>query len=140
MPLILLNKMLRELDDAGAPGNQLVFSKPGLDRPPTCLDLTAWLGMALETLGVQPTPGVLWTSDSCRAGGAMAMAVAGLQSVALAQMLGHSRSDPKTANAHNVDALAALSLEALRLTDRRVPGPPCSAAAFHIPQMGPGAA
>lgn len=133
LPLLLLRRMLRELDAARAPPNLLVFSTPGMDRPPTCSDLTAWLGVALDRLRVLPPPGGLWTSYSCRAGGATALAVAGLHRVAIAQMLGHARNDPATANAHYVDALAVPSLEALRLADRWAPAAPLSAAALGLP-------
>lgn len=110
-----------------------VFSTAELDRPPTCADLTAWLGVALDRLRMQLPPGVLWTSYSCRAGGATALALAGLHRVAIAQLLGHARNDPSTANAQFVDALAAPSLEALRLADRWAPTAPLAAEALGLP-------
>lgn len=118
LSLILLRRMMRELAADAAPPDRLVFSTPSLDRPPTCNDLTAWLGVALDRLSASLPPCVVWTSYSCRSGGATAMDIAGLTKVAIAQMLGHARNDPSTANAHYVDALASPSLEALRLADR----------------------
>lgn len=129
VPLLLLRRMLRELAAPAIPPNRLIFSTSSLDRPPTCTDLTAWLGVALARLDVSPPPGVLWSSYSCRAGGATAMAVAGLARPAIAQMLGHAKNDPRTADAHYIDALAPYSVEALRLADRWCrPAPPARAA------------
>lgn len=118
LPLILLRRMQRELDADATPPDRLISSTPSLDRPPTCNDLTPWLGVALRRLSLSPPPGVVWTSSSCRSGGATAMDVAGLAKVAIAQMLGHARKDPSTANVHYVDALAAPSIESLRLAAR----------------------
>lgn len=59
LPLILLRRMMLELDAAEAPPDRLVFSTPTLDRPPTCNDLTAWLGVALNRLSISPPPGVV---------------------------------------------------------------------------------
>lgn len=118
LALNLIRRMLQELAPDAIPPNRLVSSTPSLDRPPTCNDLTAWLGVALERLNISPPPGVVWTSYSCRSEGATAMDVAGLAKVAIAQMLCHARNDPSTANTHYVDALATPSIEAVRLADR----------------------
>lgn len=110
--------MLQDLAAEAAPPDRLIFSTPSLDRPPTCKDLTAWLGVALDKLSISPPPVVVWTSYSCRSGAAAAMDVAGLAKVAIAQVLGLARNDVTTANAHYVDALATPSIETLILEDR----------------------
>lgn len=46
------------------------------------------------------------------------MDVAGLSLPAITQRLGHAHTDPKTAIARYVDALAPYSVEACRLADR----------------------
>lgn len=116
--LVLIRRVLRELAEDASPPYRIVFSTPSLDPPPTCTHLTAWLGMALGRLSIPPPPGVVWTSFSCRSCGASAMDVAEMLKVAIAQMLGHARIDPSTANAHYVDALVPPAIEALCLADR----------------------
>lgn len=110
--------MLQELSADAPPPDHLIVSTPFLDRPSTCNDLAAWLGVALDKLSISPPPGVVWTSYSCRFGGATAMDVAKLAKVAIARILGHARNNPTTANAHYVDALATPSVEALLVADR----------------------
>lgn len=110
--------MLQKLSADAPPSDRLIVSTLSLDRPSTCNDLAAWFGVALDKLSISPPPGVVWTSYSCRSGGATAMDVAGLAKVAIAQMLGHARNDPTTASAHYVDALATPSVEALLVAGR----------------------
>lgn len=116
--LPLLHGMVDELRAAAAPPNRMLFSTVSLDRPPTPDDVTVWLHKAMAALGASPPPGVLYSSYSCRAGGATALYVIGVPLVAVAAMLGHKDNDTKTALASYVSVLAPFSPAALRLCGR----------------------
>lgn len=114
----LLYVMLDELAAEPAPPNRLIFSTPAVNRPPSTDDLSRWLRHGLAALGVSPPPGVLYSSYSCRAGGATALYLCGLPVFAVAAMLGHKGNDPRTAMAEYVDVLAPASPEAIFLCGR----------------------
>lgn len=116
--LALLRTMRDELVAEAAPPNRMVFSTPSVHRAPTVDDLTSWLHKAMAALGAAPPPGVLYSSYSCRAGGATALHVIGVPMVAVAAMLGHKDNDTRTAIAKYVSVLAPFSPAALRLCGR----------------------
>ena len=118
LPLLLFSALVSSLRASGAPPSRLLFSTVDLDRVPGPADLTAWLHVALDRLGEAVPAGVLYSSYSCRGGGATAMDVCGLAPPAIARLLGHAGNDPKTANAHYIDALAPVTLEAFWLVGR----------------------
>ena len=121
LPLLVLRRLLADLDARRAPLSRLLFAPPGATRPPTADDVTAWLLAALRRLDLSPPPGVKWCSYSTRGGGATALHLCGLSPPAVAQMLGHNGNDPRTALAHYIDLLAPRSTEAWRLCGRYVP-------------------
>lgn len=116
--LDLLRSLIAELDDDAAPPSRLVFSTLSLPRAPKLDDLTSWLLQALTDLNIHPPPGVVYTSYSCRSGGATALYVCGVPPVAVAAMLGHKGNDTRTAIAAYIDVLAPSSPAALRLCGR----------------------
>lgn len=116
--LSLLRAMRDELVAEAAPPNRLVFSTPSVHRAPTVDDVTLWLLKAMAALGAAPPPGVLYSSYSCRAGGATALHVIGVPMVAVAAMLGRKDNKTRTAIAKYVSVLAPISSAALRLCGR----------------------
>lgn len=116
--LDLLRSLVNEMATDQAPPNRLVFSTLSLPRAPTLDDLTAWLLAALAELNIKPPPGVLYSSYSCRSGGATALYVCGVPPVAVAAMLGHKDNDTRTAIARYIDVLAPSSSSARRLCGR----------------------
>lgn len=132
----LLLRLLARLQRERAPPSRLIFSVPELDRAPTAGDLTSWLLVAVARVGARPPPGALYSSYSCRSGGATALHVCGVSRPGIARMLGHSRNDPAVADAHYVDALAPASMEAYWLVGRYTLSPPAFVAASHAPSLG----
>ncbi|OSX80390.1 hypothetical protein BU14_0052s0006 [Porphyra umbilicalis] len=121
LPLLVLRRLLADLDARRAPPSRLLFAPPGATRTPTADDVTAWLLAELRRLDLSPPPGVKWCSYSTRGGGATALHLCSLSPPAVAQMLGHNGNDPRTALAHYIDLLAPRSTEAWRLCGRYVP-------------------
>lgn len=107
----LLTRLLTRMQQRRAPPRSLLFSLADLDRPPNATDLTAWLLVALSRLAISPPDGLFYSSYSARSGGATALDICRVSRPTIARLLGHSRNDPKVANAHYVDALAPASLE-----------------------------
>lgn len=116
--LPLLRGMVNELRAEAAPPNRMLFSTASLDRPPSPDDVTVWLHKAMDALNASPPPGVLYSSYSCRAGGATALYIIGVPLVAVAAMLGHKDNDTRTAIANYVSVSAPFSSPALRLCGR----------------------
>lgn len=136
LPIELLIRLLTRLQRKRAPRQCLLFSVPDLDRPPTAADMTAWLLVALSRLAISPPDGVFYSSYSARSGGATALGICGVSRPAIARLLGHSRNDPKVADAHYVDALAPVSLEAWWLCGRYARAVPAFVAAAASPSLG----
>lgn len=132
----LLIRLLARLHRLRAPAERLLFSVSSLDRPPTAADMTAWLLVALSRLNISPPDGSFYSSYSARSGGATALSVCGVSRPAIARLLGHSRNDPKVADAHYVDALAPTSLEAWWLCGRYAREVPAFVAAAASPSPG----
>lgn len=113
--LALLRRMVSQLRAEAAPPNRMLFSTASLDRSATPDDLKVWLHNAMAALDAAPPPGVLYSSYSCRAGGATALCVIGVPLVAVVAMLGRKDNDSKTALANYVSVLAPFTSSALRL-------------------------
>lgn len=111
LPIELLTRLLTRMQQRRAPPRSLLFSLADLDRPPNATDLTVLLLMALSRLAISPPDGLFYSSYSARSGGATALDICGVSRPTIARLLGHSRNDPKVADAHYVDALAPASLE-----------------------------
>lgn len=118
LPFLLLRGLVTHLRRSRAPPTRLLFSDPTLDRAPTAGDLTARLHAALAALRVAPPPGVLYSSYTCRSGGATALGVCGVPRPGIARLLGHSGNNPAVADARYVDALAPASAKAYYLCER----------------------
>lgn len=133
LPMELLLWLLARLHRARAPPSLLLFPVPELDRAPAAGDLTSWLLVALARVGAATPPGEIYSSYSCRSGGATALHLCGVSRPGTARLLGHSRNDPAVADAHYVDALAPASMEAYWLVGRYSLSPPAFVAASHTP-------
>lgn len=136
LPFLLLRRVVARLRESRAPPDQLIFSVPDLDRPPSAGDLTSWLLVALGRLGLAAPPGEVYSSYSCRSGGATALHVCGVSRAGVARLLGHSRNDPAVANAHYVDALAPATVDAWWLCGRYARGRPACLPPAPLHPMG----